>query len=408
MPENWETRTLGEIANIRGETVHPRDAIGLKYVGLEHISSGAVQIDCWGDPTKVKSTKNRFYPNDILYGKLRPYLDKVVLAKDWGIASTDILVITSNKADPSFLVHLLHTHRFFNYAKSTMSGVNHPRTSWSALSKFQFECPPLQEQCAIAQAGGAVQEAKAARQREIELERERKAALMQKLFRCGTREQATKHTEIGIMPDNWKVSLLEDVFTLTKKPKNLSYSDFQHVAFVPMNLVPIGHIFFQEYLLKKPDELTSGTYFEPGDLLVAKITPSFENGKQGIIKELPTPFGIATTEVIPIKGVPGTSDVMFLFYYLLLEYVRSALAGKMEGTTGRQRLNKVSVETMHLPLPPLDEQQEIIQILQACDNRITALENENKFLNELFCAMLEEMMAGYLSATPLIQVATHE
>jgi len=62
MPENWETKTLGEIANIRGETVHPRDAIGLKYVGLEHISSGAVLIDCWGDPTKVKSTKNRFYP----------------------------------------------------------------------------------------------------------------------------------------------------------------------------------------------------------------------------------------------------------------------------------------------------------------------------------------------------------
>ena len=48
-------------------------------------------------------------------------------------------------------------------------------------------------------------------------------------------------------------------------------------------------------------------------MLLAKITPSFENGKQGIIRELPTPFGIATTEVIPLMGIPDVSDTLYLF-----------------------------------------------------------------------------------------------
>ena len=115
-------------------------------------------------------------------------------------------------------------------------------------------------------------------------------------------------TAFTTAPADWRTVRLGEVFKFTAKPHGLKYANFERIPFVPMDAVPVGRMNFDQYILKAPSEVSSGTYFEPGDVLVAKITPSFENGKQGIIESLPTPFGIATTEVIPIKEVPGLSD----------------------------------------------------------------------------------------------------
>ncbi|MXZ00094.1 hypothetical protein F4Y93_05395 [Candidatus Poribacteria bacterium] len=162
-----------------------------------------------------------------------------------------------------------------------------------------------------------------------------------------------------------------------------------------MELIPIAKLFSQEFILKTDDELKSGTYFEPGDIL------PFENGKQCIIKELPTPFGIATTEVIPIREVEGVSDISYLFYYLLLPNVRISLAGKMQGSTGRQRLSKDALVNLQIPLPPLSEQRTIAAVFQAIDEKTDALEKEVEHLDELFHAMLDELMTGRRAAMPL-------
>ncbi len=165
-------------------------------------------------------------------------------------------------------------------------------------------------------------------------------------------------------PANWQMVKFEKVVTFTKKPRNLRYSDYNEIPFVPMNLIPIATLFSKEFILKRTAELSSGTYFEPGDILLAKITPSFENGKQCIIQELPAPFGIATTEVIPIREVAGVSDKFYIFYYLLLSDTRSLLTSKMKGTTGRLRLGTEALAEMEIPLPPLAEQKHIVSKLE--------------------------------------------
>lgn len=261
---------------------------------------------------------------------------------------------------------------------------------------------PPPEQRAIAHVLQTIQEAKFTRQREIALESERKAALMDVLFSHGTKGEPRKQTEIGEIPESWEIVGLEKVAVFTKKPRDLRYSDYSEVPFVPMELIPIAKLFSQEFILKTNDELKSGTYFEPGDILLPKITPSFENGKQCIIKELPTPFGIATTEVIPIREIEGVSDISYLFYYLLLPNVRISLAGKMQGTTGRQRLSKDALVNLQIPLPPLPEQRAIANVFQAIDEKTAALEREVERLDELFHAMLDELMTGRRSAVPLI------
>ncbi|MCX7837860.1 MAG: restriction endonuclease subunit S, partial [Anaerolineae bacterium] len=114
---------------------------------------------------------------DVLYGKLRPYLDKAVLAEWEGMCATDILVfvIDKQRALPEFVVHLLHTRTFLDHAIATTSGTNHPRTSWQALQSFTFALPPLSEQRAIARILSAVDN-------KIAAEEKRKAAL-QTLFK---------------------------------------------------------------------------------------------------------------------------------------------------------------------------------------------------------------------------------
>ena len=174
------------------------------------------------------------------------------------------------------------------------------------------------------------------------------------------------------LPLNWQTVKFGDVATFTKKPKDLRYSEYNEIPFVPMSLIPIVTLFSKEFILKPSDTLGSGTYFEPGDILLAKITPSFENGKQCIIKELPTPFGIATTEVIPIREVEGVSDKFYLFYYLLLPDVRALLTERMQGTTGRLRLGPKTLAELEIPLPPLAEQKRIVAKIETLFTQLDA------------------------------------
>jgi len=70
-----------------------------------------------------------------------------------GVCSTDLLVIICNerRISPHCLVNLLHTPQFLNFATSTMTGTNHPRTSWDSLKIFKIPLPPLPEQQEIAE-----------------------------------------------------------------------------------------------------------------------------------------------------------------------------------------------------------------------------------------------------------------
>ena len=203
------------------------------------------------------------------------------------------------------------------------------------------------------------------------------------------------------LPLNWQIVRFGEVATFTKKPKDLRYLDYNEVPFVPMRLIPIATLFSKEFIVKPSDALGSGTYFEPGDILLAKITPSFENGKQSIIEDLPTPFGIATTEVIPIREVEGVSDKIYLFYYLLVPDVRALLTSRMKGTTGRLRLGAEALANLEIPLPPLAEQRRIVAKLEVLfiqlDAAIDSLKKAQVQLHRYRRSILKAAFEGELT-----------
>ncbi len=166
-------------------------------------------------------------------------------------------------------------------------------------------------------------------------------------------------------PSNWKIIELGEIFEFTKKPKNLFIDGDRDVLFIPMEAIPNDNASIKHWNYNKYKNISSGSFILKNDLIIAKITPSFENGKQAILSNLPDDFGYATTEVWAMHPKSSEAINNHLFNYIKIGYIRQDLASRMEGSTGRQRLSRNVLEYLTIPLPPLAEQQKISTVLSA-------------------------------------------
>lgn len=149
IPEGWEVVHLGNVCRVRKSE---ENIISNLYVGLEHIGQGTNSLIGKGDVKDFVSTKHIFKKGDVLYGKLRPLLNKVWLATQDGYCSTDILpLITNEKLDNLMLEKILSSDQFVNFAVSTSAGTKMPRTNWSDMQQYEIKLPPMIEQQKIAQ-----------------------------------------------------------------------------------------------------------------------------------------------------------------------------------------------------------------------------------------------------------------
>lgn len=398
----WKPVKLGQIASLRKDTVHPSAVPGAKYVGLEHIDSGEPTLARWGDAGEVSSTKSRFYPGDVLYGKLRPYLDKAVLAEFEGICSTDILVLQAGSAvSPDYLSLLLHTPAFVRHATATMTGTNHPRTKWATLRTFEVSLPPVDEQEAVVQLLRGVLNANGIRRRELDLERERKAALLAHLFAQGARGDGTRETEIGEMPESWGVTSVGALFEV-QQGKQLAkrFQTGQHpypflrtknVLWGRLDISELDTMDFTEAERKKLD-------LRPGDVLVCE---GGEIGRTAIWKGEIGKCSIQNHLHRLRKKAGAPVDVRFFSYWMEAAHLLfNTYAGHGNRTT-IANLSASRLKAYRMPLPDLEEQSVIADVLAACDQKVAALEREIALHNELFRVLLGELMTGQRSALPL-------
>jgi len=147
LPKGWVVTTLGEMIEPSAEKVDPLAIEKTPYVGLKHIekATGVLSGSGWSDD--VSSTKSAFHCGDILYGKLRPYLNKVWVADFDGVCSTDILVFPGDQhLSTQFLGFRVLSTDFVDYATQNMTGVQHPRVHFDALRHFPIALPPSAEQ----------------------------------------------------------------------------------------------------------------------------------------------------------------------------------------------------------------------------------------------------------------------
>ena len=145
----WPVKNINELFQLRTDKSLPPHS-QIEYLGLEHFDSGAFTLPRTGKSFGIKSTCNIYKPNDLLYGKLRPNLDKATIVNSEGVCSTEILVITSNnKIIPELLIHHLHSPKFVFWNSYRAFGSKMPRTSIEIISKYKIPVPPIEEQITI-------------------------------------------------------------------------------------------------------------------------------------------------------------------------------------------------------------------------------------------------------------------
>src|SRR5690625_4855770 len=145
IPEHWEVKKLKYWFDL----ITDKNGSQKLKIGLENIESGT------GKFVKTNSQFSgvgvNFQPNDILFGKLRPYLAKVYLSDFYGSAVGDFFVMRpSREIVPSFAFHKILNHQFIELTNSSTYGAKMPRVSWEFISNLYVACPEIKEQTAIA------------------------------------------------------------------------------------------------------------------------------------------------------------------------------------------------------------------------------------------------------------------
>lgn len=145
---------INELCILKGISLNPQEHYGsVNYLSLENIegNTGKIIGNYVHEYQSIQSIKNVFEIGDILYGKLRPNLNKVYLAEIDGICSTDILVLTADKEkiDAGLLSHYLRSWKFNKQVLTTVSGQQLPRTSWEKISALKIPVPNLETQKSI-------------------------------------------------------------------------------------------------------------------------------------------------------------------------------------------------------------------------------------------------------------------
>jgi type I restriction enzyme S subunit len=391
-PKNWECVMLGDISEQRNEIIQPSERRNYKFIGLEHIEKGENKIRACASASSVTSTKFTFYPGDILYGKLRPYLDKAVISDFEGICSTDLIVIDQRKGgvDPHFLIYVIHSREFIDYAISTTSGTNHPRTSWKAIAKFKFGLPPLPEQKQIAEVLSTVDQAIEKVGEAIEKTQRLKKGLMQELLTKGIGHREFKETEIGRIPKEWEIRKLGEIGKLERgkfafRPRNDPRFYGGKFPFIQTGDIREANGVIKKYLQTLNEEgLKISKMFKKGTIV---ISIAGNIGDVGIL-DFDSCF---PDSIVGIKGDSEEANNLFLMY--LLQKFKKDLDSIAPRST-QKNINLEILETFRLPLPPLPEQQKIAEILSEVDERLELLRARKEKLERIKKGLMEDLLTG--------------
>lgn len=191
------------------------------------------------------------------------------------------------------------------------------------------------------------------------------------------------------------ISTFGEVFEVDPKIKIAKNSD---VPFVEMaDIEPWARTVGS----KGTKKFAGGSKFLDGDVLVARITPSLENGKTSIYRasrsEKSTPAA-GSTEFIVVRGVAGRSLSEFAYYLLRTADLRSHLIANMNGSSGRQRIQSDALRNYVVDLPSLEEQQRVVEVLGALDDKIESNRAQQRIGEQLLRAVIEGILHQFSEA----------
>ena len=421
LPDHWKVVKLGDVlSHIGNGLTNKQNKVGDGYpvTRIETISNDCINSEKVGYINALpddKIEKYRLCYGDILVSHINSdsQLGRSVIYQgkpEFLLHGMNLLRMRTNTKmiDPFFLDTLFRFYRNCGVFISLASrAVGQSSINQSRMKSLIIPLPPLPEQRAIAHILQTIKKTKATRQREIALERERKAALMDYLFSHGTKGEPLKQTEIGDIPESWEVLpfkkiLLSGTQNGIYKSKNFYgkgsliadmkdiFREGDILKIQEMDRVDLDSKELEKYGLHEGDLVFARRSFKPGGAGKCQYVPSLNE---------PVVFSSSLIRV----SLKQSIDSEFYAYFFnsrcgrrLIDRIVRVLA--VSGVSGGDLKN--------LLIPVLSaksEQSTITETLKVFDKKIATLEQETAHIEELFHTMLDELMTGQRSAVPLLE-----
>ena len=405
MPHGWEERKLGEVCEVftDGDWIESKDQ---STHGIRLIQTGNIGIGVFEN----KESKARFISEstfkklrctevkegDLLVSRLpNPVGRSCIIPKlnNRLITAVDCTIIRPQKNIYShFLKYYQLSNKYFQEVNSRVTGTTRARISRKNLGDVKIPISPLPEQKRIV---AVLDKAFAA----IDKARENIAKNLQNTTELFQSTLSQIFTQKG---EGWEERKLGDVCEFN--PKKIEIKDLPKdtlVSFVPMKDINEHQINFEAKQKKSLSEVYSGyTYFTEDDVLLARVTPCFENGKAGIAKNLTNGVGFGSSEFFVYRADKKKIIPELVYYFISSDDFVSNGKKNMNGTSGLQRLTKDYALEYKIPLPPLSEQKTIVATLDKIRENIQNLEYtyQEKLNNlaEMKKAILERAFRGEL------------
>lgn len=332
-------------------------------IGLDGIESGTGRLRSTAT-TDFDGDGIEFCEGDLLFGKLRPYLAKTWLADRDGAAVGDFLVLRpKSTADSKFLNYLLLSDSFLEPITAAVTGAKMPRTDWTTVKAALVHLPPLVEQRAIADyldQETAQIDALVAKQEEfIWLLRERR----QDVIRIATGWGQP-------LPDGWRSSRLSHLFRSTGSGTTPANEDILGASGGDVAWVTTGEL--RERQIEATQKTISSStlqkysalkVYPAGTLLIAMYGATI--GRTGLLS-VPAATNQACCALVGPTGVSAE----FVEYSLIA--AREWLLLEASGG-GQPNINQEKVRAFRIPVPPLDEQQSVVEYINGQVFRVDAL-----------------------------------
>lgn len=398
---NCPTKKLKEICEIKiGGT--PRRGVveywengELPWVSIADMSRGGkVIIETKEKITKkgIKESNVKFIPKGSLLFSFKLSIGKLAFAGHdlyTNEAIAGLVIKDENELDKNFLFYYLSQMSF----DDTTSAVKGKTLNKTKVENLEIPLPPLEIQEKIVarldEILGGIAKAKALRERALADTEKILSATLREIFEGG-KEKGWEEKEISSVA---KVSPVKS--EIKEAP------DDQKVSFVPMSAVSEISQSIETQEIRTLGDVRKGyTYFKKGDVILAKVTPCMENGKIAHTENLEHEIGFGSSEFHVIRADKEKVLSKFIYQILRTKEFRQEAETKMTGTSGLRRVPKEFVEKYKIPLPPLSEQQKIVERLDALSSRVAELralqESQLTDLKNLEKSYLREAFNGEL------------
>jgi type I restriction enzyme S subunit len=409
--KNWQKKKLGELSKKKDDVVSGPFGSNLKVSDYKNEGIPILRLQNIGKgyfidkdikfitETKAEELKyHSFLSGDIALAKLGIPIGKTCIIPTYlksGIITADIVRIRPDKnvVDYNFLEYYLNTDISVRQLTGNISGATRPRVNLSDVRNIEIFLPALPEQQRIVsildQTFAAIDKAKENAQSNLQNAKELFESYLQGVI---------EKKGVG-----WEEERFNLVCELNPQKKEARHKlkETDMVTFLPMEDLGILNkdiIGIKERQLK--DVSGSYTYFADNDVLMAKITPCFENGKIGIARNLINGIGFGSSEYIVFRS-KGYVEPDYLYYFLSRNQIRSIGSKLMSGAVGHKRVSKDWIDNYIIHFPTsIKEQKNLVSKLDALSaetKRLEAIYHQKLLdLEELKKSVLQKAFNGEL------------